>query len=212
MNLIDTLVQRPALRSRNAVGYLTVRSWLVADRNAQIKAFKADKAQPVPALVGEAAEEIVAMLAKYVPITDALVTSVPCGHSRRPDCFGKRLAQEVARLGGLNFIQVWADRFCKGVSHPKEFSRLPPLEWECIPDKMTIVIDDVATSGWHLEEAVSALRSRGVPSIAVAWIGGNTREDRNSRQPSADGQADSDDDRASSPFGRRRGVWGLSGR
>jgi hypothetical protein len=32
----------------------------------------------------------------------AAVTSVPCGHSRRPDCLGKRIAQAVAEtLAGI---------------------------------------------------------------------------------------------------------------
>lgn len=211
MTLVDGLVERPALRSRNAVGYMTVRSWRADSRKAQVAALKEQKAAPVSDLVDIAASEVVAFLGKYVPVADAVVTSVPCGHSRRADCFGKRLAQAVARIAGLPFVQVWADRFCDGVSHPKEFSRLPPLEWERIPDRLTVVIDDVATSGWHIEEAVTALRGKGVPAIAVAWIGGSVGEGRDRRQQDQDGPGDGDGDRAGSPFGRRGRVWRLPG-
>jgi len=210
--LIDGLVERPALRSRNQVGYLTVRSWRVADRKAQIAAMKAEKAAPDSDLVATAASEIVAFLSKYAPIADAVITSVPCGHSRRPDCFGKRLALAVAVESGLPFVQVWADRFCKGVSHPKEFSQLPALTWESLPDRLTIIVDDIATSGWHLEEAVTAMRSKGVPAVAVAWIGGSVGEGRDRREPAADGPGDGHDDRPQSPFGRRGGVWRVPGR
>lgn len=210
--MIEGLVERPALRSRNDVGYMTLRSWRKDDRKAQIAAMKAEKAAPVSPLVDEAAREIVDFLGKYVPVPDAVVTSVPCGHSRRPDCFGKRLAQAVAAEVGLPFVQAWGDRFCEGVSHPKENSRLPPLTWESRPATLTIVIDDIATSGWHLEEAVTALRSIGVPAIALAWIGGSVGEGRNSRQQIPDGPGDGEGDRPRSPFGRGGRVWRMSGR
>lgn len=212
MSLADELVARPALRSRNTVGYATVRSWLVRGKKAQIAAMKSEKAAPTSALVDIAAREVADFLTKYAPVPDAVVTSVPCGHSRRADCFGKRLAMAVAEIAGLPFVEVWADRFCEGVSHPKEFDRLPPLTWRAVPDRMAIIVDDIATSGWHLEEAVTALRAHGVPAMAVAWIGGAVGEDRHSRQQDQDGPRDGDADRSESPFGRRGRVWRVPGR
>jgi hypothetical protein len=47
------------------------------------------------------------------------VTSVPCGHSRRPDCLAKQIAQAVAKTLGLPFRQVFADRAVLGVSPPR---------------------------------------------------------------------------------------------
>lgn len=210
--LAGELIDRPMLRSRNAVGFLTAKSWRAEVKKAQIAAFKAEKAAPDSDLVGVAAAEIAAMLGKYLPVPDAIITSVPCGHSRRPDCFGKRLAKAVAESVGLPFLQVWADRFCEGVSHPKEFSRLPPLIWEENPDRLVIVVDDVATSGWHLEEAVTALRDRGIPAIAVAWIGGSLVEGGHRRQQDPDGPGDGEDDSSGSPFGNRGRVWRVPGR
>jgi hypothetical protein len=34
------------------------------------------------------------------------ITNVPCGHSRRPDCLGKQIAQAVAEALRLPFLQV----------------------------------------------------------------------------------------------------------
>lgn len=200
------LVARPALRSRNAVGYITIRSWRNEDRKAQLRAFKEVKAQQDADLVGVAAGEIAAFLRKYIPVRGAIVTSVPCGHSRRPDCFGKRLAQAVGSEVGMPFVRVWADRFCKGVSHPKEFSKLPPLEWIAVPDRLVIVVDDVATSGWHLEEAVSSLSAKGVSAMAVAWIGGSV-EGRHSGQQAQDGPADGGVADRQPSLRKRGGVW-----
>jgi hypothetical protein len=39
------------------------------------------------------------------------------------------------------------------------------------PTGVTLVVDDVASSGRHLELAVQALRSGDTPVLAVAWIG-----------------------------------------
>jgi predicted amidophosphoribosyltransferase len=90
------------------------------------------------------------------------ITCVPCGHSRRPDCLGKQIAQAVAEALGLSFLQVFADRPCPGVSHPKEFVKLPPLERIADPRASMILVDDLATSGWHVEESLTALRGLGL--------------------------------------------------
>lgn len=210
--LLSGLVIRPALRSRNEIGYVTSRAWRADAKKSQVKAFKREKAAPTSDLIATAAGEIEAVLRKYAPISDAVVTSVPCGHSRRPDCFGKRLAQRVSEASGLPFVQVWEDRFCSGVSHPKEFKNLPPLVWKVVPETFTIIVDDIATSGWHLEEALNALRGRGIGSMALAWIGGTVGENRHRGQSQADGSSDRDEDRPRSPFGNSRGVWRLPGR
>jgi predicted amidophosphoribosyltransferase len=100
------------------------------------------------------------------------ITCIPCGHSRRPDCFGKRLARRVAELFGLPLLQVFADRFCSGVSHPKEFAKLPPLHQVAEPLPSMILVDDLATSGWHVEEALTALRNLGASASSFVWITG----------------------------------------
>jgi len=118
-------------------------------------------------LIGEASELAAALIRRLrgEPAADA-ITCVPCGHSRRQDCFGKRLAQGVAELLGLPFVQVFADRFYTGVSHPKEYSKLPPLEQIADPVASMLLIDDLATSGWHVEEAQTALRKLGASASA----------------------------------------------
>jgi predicted amidophosphoribosyltransferase len=100
------------------------------------------------------------------------VTSVPCGHSRRPDCLGNQIAQAVAEAVGLPFLQVFADRPCSGVSHPKEFAKLPPLQRIADLRPSMILVDDLATSGWHVEESLTALRGFGASASAFVWITG----------------------------------------
>jgi predicted amidophosphoribosyltransferase len=69
-------------------------------------------------------------------------------------------------------VQVFADRFCSGVSHPKEFAKLPPLEQIAEPLASMILIDDLATSGWHVKESLTTLRRLGTSASALVWITG----------------------------------------
>lgn len=61
---------------------------------------------------------------------------VACGHSRRANCFGKRLGQQAAAELGAPFAELF-------------------------PVGPVLVIDDLATSGWHMEEAPSLVRAPG---------------------------------------------------
>ncbi len=76
----------------------------------------------------------------------------------------------IAERLALNYLQVWRDRPIKGVSHPKEFRRLPPLDMIAKPIGATLIVDGVATSGFHMEEAIKALRSLHIPAAGIAWI------------------------------------------
>jgi predicted amidophosphoribosyltransferase len=39
-----------------------------------------------------------------------------------------------------------------------------------------LLVDDVATSGRHIEEATELLRAKGASVLAVAWIGGDAEK------------------------------------
>ena len=83
------------------------------------------------------------------------------------------MAESVAGALGLPFVEAFRDRLIKGSSHPKEFERLPPLQWASPPASgVVLVVDDLSTSGWHLEEALTLLRGRGLAAAGIAWIGG----------------------------------------
>lgn len=170
---LGSLVHWPGLRARNEVRYVTVRRWRARTKTADLQAFREAKRRLDPALIEAAAGEVCEMLRGLLgPTPDYLVTNVACGHSRRPDCFGKRLARRVATLAGAPYVQVFADRFVRGSSHPRAALRLPPLRWITTPDRMCVVVDDLATSGWHLEEALGELRRDGVAALGIAWLGG----------------------------------------
>jgi hypothetical protein len=171
--LLGSLVNRPAVFRRNDVGWIAACAWRARAKADDLATLKRAKRELDLRLIGEAA----GLLSALVRLlrgggAAAAVTSVPCGHSRRTDCFGKQIAQAVADDLGLPFLQVFADRPCSGVSHPKEYSKLPPLEQIADPVGSMLLIDDLATSGWHVEEALTALRKLGASASAFVWIAG----------------------------------------
>lgn len=102
----------------------------------------------------------------------ASVVPVACGHSRRTNCLSACLSVSVADRIGAVVVRAFEDRFVEGVSHPKEFARLPPLVVAAEPTGPVLIVDDVATSGFHMHEAVTALRQRGIAATGLVWASG----------------------------------------
>jgi len=168
------LTAKRTIFSRKDVAWASVKSWRVETKRADLAAFKQAKTSLDQAVLGEAAGDIVALLRKmFGTLPGWMVSTVAVGHSRRPDSFAVRLAQAVAAEFGLPFERRFADRFVTGSSHPKEFSRLPPLQLlPGVLERPLLIVDDVATSGWHMEEALLALRARGTTAFGIVWISG----------------------------------------
>ena len=176
--LLGSLVFRPTLCSRHQIRWIAACAWRSRLKTRGLAAFKQAKEMLDESVITEAANSITRLIREIFgerPV-DA-ITCIPCGHSRRPDCFGKRLAQSVASYLDLPFMQIFADRPCPGTSHPRQSLRLPPLQLIAHPPRSMILVDDLATSGWHLEEAMLALRRLNVAVASVVWISRSTSQE-----------------------------------
>jgi predicted amidophosphoribosyltransferase len=180
--LRDALIWRPAIRSRNAVAFHTLRSWRAEVKPAAVTALKRAKLNLDAVLVALMAEELAGAIDKTMaPGGGLTIVPVAPGHSQT---YAANLAAAVAHAvaAKLNcpLVEAFEARPVKGVSHPKEFRNLPPLRWRVRPTGPVLLIDDVATSGWHIEEALTLLRQQAAPVMAMAWLGGDIRTDRSS--------------------------------
>ena len=82
------------------------------------------------------------------------------------------LAEAIAEKLGAAFCNVIAaDVVKKGASSPKKSAALPPFKFSGALLGPVLVVDDVATSGRHMELAQMALRVYGVPVLGMVWIG-----------------------------------------
>jgi predicted amidophosphoribosyltransferase len=173
--VLADLAARWAIRSRNEVSYCGVRSWRAGTKSRAIAAIKAAKAECDARMIAIAAQEMaVAITHLCSPSNATSIVPVAPGHSQSYEAnFAAKVAKETARLLGCQYVQAWKARPVSGVSHPKEFSKLGPLAWAQKVTGPVVIVDDIATSGWHLEEAVNSMRASGAgPIFAVAWIAG----------------------------------------
>lgn len=68
----------------------------------------------------------------------------------------------------------WAQGLCScgRTGRSRNLPDLVPFE---PVDGPILVVDDVATSGAHLEQALAAIRAAGHPGVGAVWISGDVR-------------------------------------
>ena len=176
--LLETLVQRRALRSRKGVSFITLRAWRQPIRAHQIRALKAIKRSAPAAIAAEVAEELHADLAAlFGAAAFRAVIPVPCGHSSARGCLSHAIALELGQRINLPVIAALAMPPLAGSSHPKTNARRPPMTLQRAIEGPVLLVDDVATSGRHIEEACQLLRAGAGSVLAMAWIGGDVTND-----------------------------------
>jgi hypothetical protein len=174
--IVGQTVWRPAVFSRHDVSWIACRAWRCRTRKRDVAAFREAKRSAPEPLLRSASEELAVVIRRlFGGLEGWRVTNIACGNSGTEECFGKRLARAVASELGLDHVQLFGDRVVEGgSSHPRRAGRIEPLELIGEARGPVLVVDDVATSGWHVEEALGLLRWRGVsPSAAAVWISGD---------------------------------------
>ncbi|MBL8590769.1 MAG: PAS domain-containing protein [Methylobacteriaceae bacterium] len=172
--LHETLVRKRSIRTRHELSYITLRAWRRPIREYQIKglrALKADIPDEMPRLIAAELEEEARSLIGVAAFR--AVVPVPCGHSAGP-CLSVEIARALAAAIGAPVVQALIAPRRSGVSHPKDNARRPPLTLSRPVSEPLILVDDVATSGSHLEEAAQLLRPHCGALLAIAWIGGDS--------------------------------------
>jgi PAS domain-containing protein len=171
--LQETLVAKRAIRTRKTVSYMTLRSWRANVKTWQVKALRVLKAAiPVdvpPQIAEEMATELYSLVGHGA---FKVAVPVPCGHSGEQSCLSLEIARALGARLELPVVQAFASKPRKGSSHPKENAKRPPLQLARSVTEPVLLVDDVATSGAHIEEAVKLLRKEAKSVLAVAWISG----------------------------------------
>jgi hypothetical protein len=172
--LQETLVERRAIRSRKGVSYITLRAWRQSIRAHQIRALRALKSASPDALAGHVAETIRTEVEALVGLNAfRAIVPVPCGHSGTGTCLSRAVAMALGRMLGLPVIEALRLPVMRGSSHPKTNTRRPRMRLNRALEGPVLVVDDVATSGQHIEEACRLLRPVAGTALAIVWIGGD---------------------------------------
>jgi hypoxanthine-guanine phosphoribosyltransferase len=170
--LFDTLVKKRSLHSRNGVDYLTLRSWRAQLKSYQIATLVSLKSSKPSALVRRCADEMVdAILQVHGEGVIAAVVPIPGGSSGDVNSFSVMLAREIAADLNARFCDVLVPQGSKGKSAPIKSAKLKPYVLREAISGPVLIVDDVASSGTHMEMAVNALRHNSKAVYGVAWIG-----------------------------------------
>jgi PAS domain-containing protein len=172
--LDETLVQRNALRSRNGTMYVTFRAWRQSIRTHQIKALKALKRSAPEVLGARIAAELEEGIRALIGVRAfRAIVPMPCGHSAPEACLSRSIARNLGEKLNLPMVEALHLPLRSGSSHPKNNVHRPPIALSQNVQGPILLVDDVATSGQHLEEACKLLRPGSGSVLAIAWIGGD---------------------------------------
>jgi PAS domain-containing protein len=175
--LLETLVRRRTIRQRKQTSFVVLRAWRQIIKPYQITALKALKQNIPPTFAHEIAKEITAEVESLFGITGfKAIVPMPCGHSKGASCLSVEIARALSQISGLPVIQAFISEPLKGVSHPKENAKRPPMRMTRIITEPVLLIDDVVTSGAHIEEAVALLKPTCGAVLPIAWLGGDVAE------------------------------------
>jgi hypothetical protein len=168
--LLETLLHKPRLLERNGCSYLPLRMWRKPIKAHQLAALIALKMSPPPSVVDKIAAEIAATVKQTYGNTFQTIVPVPGGSSGRDNAFSVLLGKSVSNQLGISFANALLGSDRVGSSHPKKSSKLKPFVLREQVGGNVLIIDDVATSGRHIELATLALRSSCEFCTAVVWI------------------------------------------
>jgi hypothetical protein len=170
--LFETLSKQQHWRKVGTVSYFAARCWKHAIKEHQMSALKALKRHMPQTFVETVATELADVARGIVSLASINhVVPMPCGHSGRPDCLSVRLAQSVADATGIPFMNAFEPAYREGSSHPRQSATLGLLRLRERPVESVLLVDDVASTGTHIERAVTALRQSAKHVVALVWIG-----------------------------------------
>jgi len=174
--LMKTLVNRSTIRGRNGISYLTMRAWRKPIKEYQIIALRSLKPAESNCFVDAIVDEMSAVVEQFIGMSGfKTVVPVPCGSSGN-NCLSLRIAKALAAKHGLKMVEAFEPIIASGSSHPKKNVTRPPMKLVRPVTDAVLLVDDVATSGQHLEEATKLLRQHTNTVFSVAWIGGDSNE------------------------------------
>ena len=169
--LAETLLVAQRLYRSGTTNYIGLRKWRTPIKPYQISALRALKADLPESFVDQVAKEMAdAIISIYGDVANCVVVPMPCGNSG-PGCFSYRLGRKVAKLLSVAVVDALNPiSDCTGSSHPKANLKRAKMTVAEAVNQTVILIEDVVTSGNHIDEAARLLRKSSSQVWPVAWI------------------------------------------
>jgi predicted amidophosphoribosyltransferase len=168
--LFKTLQERQKFSQRGGQNFITIRAWRKSIKVHQIAALRALKRDVSSAFAKTIADEMAVAVRKiYGDAVLGAVTAVPCGHSG-PGCLAEKIAIALSANLGVPYRAAFECMELQGSSHPKTNARRPRMILVEKFDCPVVLVDDVVTSGAHLEEAAKKLKEFAPAVWPIAWV------------------------------------------
>jgi hypothetical protein len=169
--LQETLLKKQRLLGRNGCAYLGLRQWRKPIKTYQIEALESLKMHSGSVDISGISAEMTKTIQSVYGKVFQHVVPIPGGSSGRREGLAAAVAKRVAQNLGIKYSDVLHSNPTPiGSSHPKKSAVLKPYKVEGEMLGNVVIIDDVATSGRHLELATLALRPLTSFCAAVVWI------------------------------------------
>lgn len=172
--LLETLVRKRGLHSRGGVDYVSLRTWRSTIKKYQVIGVTALKAGLPKEFICRVAQEIVASVRQsHGEQVIRSVVPVPPGSSGGSESLSTRIGAEVARQLGARYCNVLQQigPVELGRSSPRKSARHGGYTLTGQPEGPILVVDDVASSGRHIELAVKTCKQiPGVAVYAITWV------------------------------------------
>lgn len=170
--LTRTLPKQPTLKARNGIAYTVIRRWKSQLKETQIAAIQALKVSSDSMTAEMAAAEIVETVAKlFAGMKFDAVVPIPGGSSGMSNSLSVQIGERVAAKLNIPCLNCLENKTTIGASHPKQSMKLKPYSVLGKISGTVLLVDDIATTGTHLEKAHFALTRENVAVFAIAWIG-----------------------------------------
>jgi predicted amidophosphoribosyltransferase len=155
---------------RGKTPFHVIARWRKSVKEAQISALKALKRKPSAGFIDAVSSELASAATDlFGSSTFEAVTNVPCGHSG-PRCLSALLAERTAQILGVAYRPAFAVLEKSGSSHPATNAKRPRMRLKDRLECPVLLIDDVATSGSHIDEAAQLLKKTAPAVLSMAWI------------------------------------------
>ncbi len=172
--LFETLPKKQILHERNGSCYVSLRKWQRDIKEHQLSALFATKITPPQEFINEVADEMADCVKKlYGVSTINIVVPVPGGSSQQTRSLSEKIAERLAEQLRVECRHVLQNNgaVTKGRSHPIKSASMKAYSVKEKVNGCVLLVDDVASSGKHLELAQSAIRESGATCFAMSWIG-----------------------------------------
>lgn len=168
--LTRTVIRQRRIRERKGVTFLATATWRSTLREEQLSALKVLKKHLPQDFIESVAADLAASLRAVTGgQTFRYVTWVPCGHSG-VGCLAEKSALALARIIGAEAAQAFKPLPSSGTSHPRKSAQIPPMQLMREFDAPVVLVDDVVTTGTHMQKASALLQTAAPAVFSIAWV------------------------------------------